>query len=66
MRIDQRNSGASVTANAGTAFSCDRWRSYLNGTGTLTFTQSSVVPNIHSSQDPEHHERTLTLLSGHD
>jgi hypothetical protein len=45
MRIDQRNGGASVTANAGTAFSCDRWRSYLNGTGTLTFTQSSVVPN---------------------
>ena len=45
MDIDQRNAGAAVTANAGTAFTCDRWKAYRDGTGTVTFQQSSVVPN---------------------
>lgn len=45
MVIDQRNAGAAVTANAGTAFTCDRWKAYLNSGGTMTFQQSSVVPN---------------------
>lgn len=45
MVIDQRNNGAAVTGAGGTAFTCDRWRAYNNGGGTLTFTQSSVVPN---------------------
>lgn len=45
MVIDQRNGGAAVTANAGTAFTCDRWKAYLNSGGAMTFQQSSVVPN---------------------
>lgn len=44
MVIDQRNTGSAVTGTT-SAFTADRWKAYNNTGGTLTFTQSSTVPN---------------------
>lgn len=42
MRIDQRNSGASVTTDA--AFPVDRWAQFMSGGGVLTSNRSTTAP----------------------
>jgi hypothetical protein len=46
MRIDQRNNGASVNADAATnPYTCDRWRSLaLTGSGQFSVQQSTTAP----------------------
>jgi hypothetical protein len=46
MVIDQRNAGAAVTNNSGTAvYNVDRWYGTANGGGVWTAQQSTTVPN---------------------
>ncbi len=44
MRIDQRNSGASVTVNGNDIFTVDRFKGWANGGGVFTVQQSATVP----------------------
>jgi hypothetical protein len=48
MKIDQRNSGGSVTSLAGTQYLVDRWRSNLSQSSKLSFQQNggSVTPPV--------------------
>jgi hypothetical protein len=44
MRIDQRNAGASVTANDGVIYTLDRWAANDNSDGSFTVQRSTVAP----------------------